>query len=417
MTDENTNHDNQQIKLAAGIIPMPGKVVAGVAMLQDGVFSLLAIHSTESCDMVDGVPLNFPVFSGAIKEAVEKATQKAGAEMFSVSVGISGGEIMGLNSRGAIYVGKDARMITEEDVKKVVETAGRIELPSDREVLQVIPSGFSVDNKRNLDNPIGLEGYRLECEAHVITVATDAAESLKRAVIKAGWKLENIFYGGWASVIASIGEDDKGRNLLIDVGDSYSDVILVDRRKPVYTSIFNFGMKSLCSVISRDLNVSNKIAEQLIINHGQALFQEDMLLESGVEISVESSEGFPATSVTKGEVCRHIENGLREFLGDIRKKLVAREIIDGLDSVVFAGKVANIHGVVDLGRDVFKAGSRKPESQLSEEFRDSPAINRIVGLLKLTLSERGLAIVYDQKVSAPNHTIAKIKTWFKDFFN
>ena len=96
----------------------------------------------------------------------------AEAEVGSVTVGIAGDHIKSINSRGVIGVRNPDNEITRGDVSRVVEAARAIALPSDREIIHVLPQEFTVDDQSGIHDPVGMVGVRLETEVHIITGAS-----------------------------------------------------------------------------------------------------------------------------------------------------------------------------------------------------------------------------------------------------
>ena len=149
---------NNPMQLAAAIIPLSGRIMAGIALKKGNAYSLLSFASVDSCTLNDGVPADFPKFVAAIKSALAKASKEAKAEMFSVSIGINGADVKGLNSRAAVYIGGKKTSVKRTDIEKAIIASSQIELPTNKAILDTVPSFFAVDDTRDLENPEGLEG-------------------------------------------------------------------------------------------------------------------------------------------------------------------------------------------------------------------------------------------------------------------
>jgi len=54
--------------------------------------------------------------------------------------------------------------------------------PHNREVLHVIPRSYSLDGQERVRSPIGMHGFRLELEAHIITASSTSVANLEQAV-------------------------------------------------------------------------------------------------------------------------------------------------------------------------------------------------------------------------------------------
>ena len=117
--------------------------------------------------------------------ALQEAQRMASLTVQSLSLGISGDHIRGINTQGAIAIGGNnssntsvQNEISDSDVRNVLDLAKAISLPVDRDILHVLPQEFVIDTMDSIKDPVGLTGRRLEARVHLITVATTAATNL-----------------------------------------------------------------------------------------------------------------------------------------------------------------------------------------------------------------------------------------------
>ena len=75
----------------------------------------------------------------------------------------------GFNSRGVVAVAGKNREITREDVRRAIDAAKAVTLPSGREILHVLPQDFVVDEQDGIGAPVGMTGARLEVNVHIVT--------------------------------------------------------------------------------------------------------------------------------------------------------------------------------------------------------------------------------------------------------
>ena len=97
----------------------------------------------------------------------------AGVEIDSVHLALSGPHVKGFNSRGVIAVAGKNREITREDVRRAIDAAKAVSLPTGREILHVLPQDFVVDEQDGIGAPVGMTGARLEVNVHIITGSQD----------------------------------------------------------------------------------------------------------------------------------------------------------------------------------------------------------------------------------------------------
>jgi len=136
---------------------------------EDGGIEVLGAGIAPSLGVKRGVVNDINATVAAIVEAVGEAKQVAGVEIDSCNVGIAGGHIKSVNSKGVIAISRADKDITDKDIERVLEQAKAIALPVDREVLHTIPGEFTVDDQAGISDPRGMSGSRLEAEVHIIT--------------------------------------------------------------------------------------------------------------------------------------------------------------------------------------------------------------------------------------------------------
>ena len=147
---------------------------------------VLGMGLAESKGLRKGVVVNLDAAVSSIKKAVEDAEKGAGTAVESVFVGLSGVHVKSFNSRGAVAVNGHNREIAKEDIRRVIETAKAVSLPTDREIVHVLPQEFVVDGQDGIGDPFGLLGTRLEVNCHIVTSSTTAAQNIVTAVNRSG---------------------------------------------------------------------------------------------------------------------------------------------------------------------------------------------------------------------------------------
>ena len=137
-----------------------------------GSLDVVGLGRAESCGIRRGAVVNLDAAVESIKRAIEEAELTAGVEIDSVHLGLSGTHAKALNSRGVVAVTGKNREITREDVRRAIDAAKAVALPSGREIVHVLPQDFVVDEQEGIDAPVGMTGTRLEVNVHVVTGST-----------------------------------------------------------------------------------------------------------------------------------------------------------------------------------------------------------------------------------------------------
>ena len=149
--------------------------------LDDGSLDVVGIGMAESRGIKRGVVVNLEAAVESIKKAIEEAELMAGIEIDTVHLALSGPHVKGFNSRGVIAVAGKNREITRDDVRRSIEAAKAVALPTGREILHVLPQDFVVDEQDGIGAPVGMTGARLEVNVHIVTGAVSSSTSRRRS--------------------------------------------------------------------------------------------------------------------------------------------------------------------------------------------------------------------------------------------
>ena len=135
----------------------------------DGALDIIGMGNSESKGLRKGVIVNVDPTVECIRKVVEEAELMAGINIEEAYVGIAGEHIMGSNSRGMISINSKDHIISRDDINRVIEAAKQIPIPTDKDILHVLPQEFMVDGQDEIGDPLGMSGIRLEVNVHVVT--------------------------------------------------------------------------------------------------------------------------------------------------------------------------------------------------------------------------------------------------------
>src|SRR5436190_8686286 len=184
-----------------------------------GGLRILGVGLEPARGMRKGVVVNVEEASNAIANAVEKAQRSAGYEIGAAFVSLAGSHISSVNSRGVAGVGGASHGIDQDDIERALDAAQAIAIPHGREVLHVIPRGFSVDGQDGIRQPMGMHGFRLEVEAHIITAAAASVQNLTKCVEAAGVQVEGFVLNPLASAEVTLTDTEKEMGVVVcDIG-------------------------------------------------------------------------------------------------------------------------------------------------------------------------------------------------------
>ncbi len=308
------------------------EIVASLDMGSGKVTCILAAHdpdagkvriisgATAPCKgLKGGVVVSIPETAKAVAMAMEEAEEKSGEVIREVLMGVRGTHISTYNNRGAYNIARTDREITADDVSSVIENAKAIPISNDRDILHVVPQGFSLDRQKGVPNPVGMEGSLLEVGVHIVTVSNSHINNLTRAVAQAGFRVVDTVYSLLAlgEVVVSPEEKDLGC-LLIDIGDQSVSIGSYYEGSIRFSRELGIGGYHITRDIAYALHTSMSAAQAIKEGHGAAL---SSLVDDEGTIGVVGLDGRNKREIKPRELLDYVQPRVEEIYGKINDSL------------------------------------------------------------------------------------------------
>ena len=198
-------------RVITGIDVGTSKVATVIATVpEEGKVAVVGFSTVPSKGIKKGVVVDIDEAVESIASSLEAAERMAGYSVQSAFVSVDGKHISSLNSHGVVAVGGEGSEITEDDVDRVTEAARAVSLPSSREIIHVLPRGFTVDSQDGIKDPVGMTGVRLEVETHIISGAATSMRNLVKCVQQIGVDVEGLVFSGVAASESTLTDTEKG---------------------------------------------------------------------------------------------------------------------------------------------------------------------------------------------------------------
>ncbi len=396
------------------------KVCAIVAEIgTEGAVDIVGIGNSPSRGLRKGVVVDIDATVDSVRRAVEDAELMAGVEIRQAFVGIAGGHIKGINSRGVIAVTGKNREVTRQDVERVIDAAKAVALPVDREVIHILPQEFIIDDQGGIKEPVGMCGTRLEAEVHIVTGAVASAQNIIKCVNKAGLEVQDIVLQQLASSEACLTPEEKELGcVLIDIGGGTTDIAVFVDGSIYHTAVLAVGGDMLTNDIAIGLRTPRHEAESIKRKYGCAM---PAMVKPEEKVEVPSVGGRRPRTLTRQTLCEIVQPRLEELLS-----LVDREVrragyhgrVNG--GVVVTGGSSIMEGVPELAEQVFDMPVRRGVPRGVGGLTDvisNPMFATGVGLGiygAAHRTRRKFKQVTDRNIF--DKVIARMKEWFGEIF-
>jgi cell division protein FtsA len=347
----------------------------------DAELEIIGIGTHPSYGLKKGSVVNIEKTVSSIQASLEDAKLMAGVNIESATIGIAGSHIYSFNSSGVVAV--KGGEITSEDVDRVLEAAKAVVIPSDRQILHVIPREFRVDNTRGIKSPLGMCGVRLEAHVHVVTGSISLIQNLVKCVERTGVRAENITLQPIASSESVLSLEEKEMGVVIvDIGGGTTDIAIWKEGSLVHSQIIPVGGNHFTNDLAVGLKIPHAEAERIKINHGCVLAET---INQSAHIAVQGIAGSKAREVSLSVIAKILGARAEELFNLIKINLRDRNIdFELTGGIILTGGGALINSLPELGEYILdkptKIGYPSSFGGMTN-IMQNPKFSTVLGLL------------------------------------
>ncbi len=377
------------------------KTCALVGAVQDRELRIIGLGTQPSSGMKKGMIVDVRSASVALARAVEAAEQTSGYQLSQALVSVAGEHISSTNNRGLVAIGRNESGVTTQDIDRALETAQAIPIPTNREIIHLIPRHYTIDDHEGVRQPLGMFGYRLEVEAHIVTAATSAIQNIRNCTGSVGISAEGMVLNALASAEAVLEPAEREMGVLVaDIGGGTTDLALYKQGTVWHTRVIPIGGHHITNDIAIGLRAPYEVAEKVKIQYGDCRPAE---IDPDFVFTVEPFGG-EKIHVGRQDLAQVIEARVEEVFNLILKDIQQSGYDEYLPAgIVLTGGTALLRGITSVAERVLNVPARvaMPKNLVGlVDSLHSPAYATSVGLLRWGSSDhhiyRGHANVSSQ---------------------
>lgn len=336
-----------------------------------------------------GLITNIEVASEAIKEAVKSVDEGTASKIDSTYVSISAAYTKGVRSSGSVNVPNG--QITQTEINQVLQMAlYNATIVPEYDVVHVLPIYYKVDDSQLIENPLNMNGARLEVAVYIVTAKKTALTNIKSALKSSNLEVKNFVLSGYASAIAVLNEEQKRFGAaILDIGGSTTDIVCFKGKSIVYNDFLPVGSMNITNDLSLMLRTPPNAAETIKMKyanlHSGSSENEDENTIKKIKIPTigdeQNTKEMPLDSVQT-----IIHARVEEILVLAREKIKKSGLSDSLGAgVVITGGMSQLPGIKELAELIFENMPVKVSNPLNIRNGymsfDDPTMSTIVGLL------------------------------------
>jgi len=408
-------------EIVVGIDVGTTKVCTLVGRVEDEkTIRILGVGIEPSDGIRKGVIVDLGAASQAITRSVEKAEHTSGLEITTALVSLAGAHVSSVNSRGAVAVPHG--LIDKIDVMRALDQARAVAIPHDREIVHVVQRGFTVDGQEGIHTPVGMHGYKLEVETHIITAAASTVDNLRQCVGAAGVQIQQFVLNPLASAEVVLTDQEREMGVAVcDIGGGTTDLAIYVDGDVWHTMVLAVGGNHLTQDIAHGLRLPMTQAEEVKKQQGHAIRSE---IGPEEYFSIRPFGEDRPVQINRQDLAHIIEARTEEIFNLILQE-IKRSGYDGLlpAGMVLTGGTSALPGIRRVASEVLGMSVRtaQPENLVGlVEKLNSPSYSTSVGLLHwaLTMHDHDLAAGSERRdrrraKGESTMNLDSVKNWLK----
>ncbi|MBI2049988.1 MAG: cell division protein FtsA [Candidatus Staskawiczbacteria bacterium] len=352
-----------------------------VAQKRGGELEVLRYTKVPSFGLRKGAVVNIEETSKSISSAISGVEKDLGRKINSVFVNLGGSRLYVIPSDGIISVSRADRVISREDIDRVLQATKAINIPSNEDVLDVFPKEFIIDDQKGIKQPLGLIGTRLEVKVLLLCYFQSDFTNLTQAVLNSKLQIDDVVTSPLAAADAVLTPQQKELGVaLIDIGAATTSLAVFEEGDLIHFAVFPIGSANITNDIAIGLRTEVAIAESIKKQYGTCIFTKtDNSTASKKSEIVDKPSGL---SFTKKSLVDIVEPRVSEIFDLIQrelKKIGRQELLPG--GVVLSGGGAKLSKIKDLAKQQLKlpCSIGSPKGILGVE--EDPSLATLFGLV------------------------------------
>lgn len=296
--------------------------------------------SANNSGMRKGLVTHLDEVATAVEQAIVEAERMSGIRITHATVNVNGSHVSSLNSKGVVAISSNDREISVSDKLRAEEAATIVQIPQNREILQVFPKNYRVDGQDSIKDPVGMKGIRLEVDAHIVTAATPNIKSLEALFERVNIRPAHYTVSGLAAAEAVLNRNQREAGaLVVDMGAGTINLAVIEDGEVQDIAVIPMGGNNITNDLAIGLKTDLEIAELVKIDYarlGDKVKAGDVAVDHDGKTHVFDAE----------EVSMIVEARIEEIFEFIEKELKRIEKSKKLPGgVVLVGGSANIPGI------------------------------------------------------------------------
>ena len=383
--------------------------VSGLLIDDLSTSTIHAFSSVETSGVKKGSIINISTTASSISECLRNIEQQSGFKLKEVLVSFSGEKVSSTNSVGQAAISENE--VSARDIENALNMSSTLKIPNDKTLLYVVPNSFFIDGQGNIDDPLGMNGIKLEARSHLIHCSKNTKDNIKKClkVSSSGIGIRKYFYSQLGVAHSVLTDYQKKLGVcVLDIGAGTTDISVYQNGSITFSKVLPYAGDYITEIIASALDIQSSDAEAIKKKYGSAF--SDNINDDMLKISVENGK----KSISRKALAGLIENSMSKILRHCLNSLEENNLLNNISNgIVITGGSANMEGMVKLGEKLsnlnFKIGIPKYNLPRKSDNLMKPENSVILGMTKFYALEQDKEFTFNQSKGI----IARVLEWIR----
>src|SRR3989344_854964 len=328
------------------------RCVVGELAAEAATPTIIGFSSAVNSGMRKGNVAHVEEVAASIIEAVGEAERISGREIRTATVNVNGAHVEGINSKGVIAISSPDRVIGVDDRQRVDEAATIVQLPANKDIIQVFAKNYRLDGQENIKDPVGMHGVRLEVDTHIVLASTPALRSLEQVFERAQLAPAHRTVTSLAAAEALLDRKQKDSGVaILDIGAATTNMVVIEDGEVEHIAVIPMGGTHITNDLAIGLRSDLDVAELVKLKHASlnpAGKGELSFVKDGETLRFDKEMMRIIVEARVEEILEYADKELKS----IRR---SRKLPGG---VVLVGGSAKLPGLVDFAKEILELPAR-----------------------------------------------------------
>ncbi len=354
----------------------------------ENTLSVIGVGIKENNGMRKGSVVHAEDVATAISEAISEAERMTGVRIDGATINVNGAHINSQLSKGVVAISSPDRIINDDDRIRVEEAAAVINLPANREIIQIFAKSYSIDGQDKIKDPVGMKGVRLEVDTLIVTAGIPLLKTLELSLEKADVQIRHKTISSLAAAEAVLDRRQKeSGTALIDIGAGTTNIVIIEEGEIEHVAVIPIGSQNLTNDLAIGLKTELEIADKVKKTHATLDFKNPPA--ESVSVEFEGKRHHFSEKIIRIVVEARMEELFEQIDREFKKVGKSRKLPGG---VVLVGGMANMSGLALYARERLQLSAKIGKSSNVGGLADTiaaPEYATSIGLMMLDMILEG----------------------------